>query len=101
MAHRFGGVPLTSKMHAFQAEIGRDQQFVTGGNFEDGAVIPDTDRYASPAGSSTPDTRDQRSFGERHDGINYVGSTMKDQLYKEGTPGSAKSVGGTPVLQEE
>jgi hypothetical protein len=68
MAHGFGWMPLPPEMNSFQAEIGGDQGFVTNWNFEDGAIIPDAGGYASPSGSSTPDARDQRSFGERHNG---------------------------------
>ncbi len=67
MAHGLGWMPLAAEVHPFEAEIGSDQRFVTGGNFEDGAVVSDASGYASPPGSSTPDARDQRSFRERQD----------------------------------
>ena len=70
-------------MHPLQTEIGRNQRFVTGGDLQNGAVISDACDYGSPSAGSGPDTRDQRLFGERHDG----------PTIKEGTPGSAKSVG--------
>jgi hypothetical protein len=59
MAYGFSRMPLSPEMHSFQAEIGGDQGFVTGRNFEDSAVISDAGDYASPSGGSTPDARDQ------------------------------------------
>ena len=57
MADSFGGMPLPSEMYPFKTEISADQRFVTGGDFEDGAVIPNPDGYATSSRSSTPDAR--------------------------------------------
>jgi hypothetical protein len=43
MTDRFRRVPLAPKMHAFQAEVGCYQRFVTGGNAENRAVVADSD----------------------------------------------------------
>jgi hypothetical protein len=69
-------------MHPFQAEIGGQQHFVTGRDFEDGAVIPDAEGYASPSGSSTPDARDQQFLSEGQD----------EPTIKEGMTPPTKSV---------
>ena len=59
MPDGFGWVPFPSEMDPFQAEIGRDEHFVSGGNLKDGAVISDACGHASPSGNSGPDTGDQ------------------------------------------
>jgi hypothetical protein len=40
---------------------------------DDGAIVPDADRYALSSGSPPADARDQQFFGERQDGLNIKG----------------------------
>jgi len=48
MAHHLWGVPVTTKVDAFQTEVGCDQSFVAARNLKNGAVIP------NPGSDSTP-----------------------------------------------
>jgi len=63
VANAFGGMPVAAKMHAFQAEVSRDQNFTAGGDAEDGTVVPDACGYRW-LGSHTPaDASNQGSLG--------------------------------------
>jgi hypothetical protein len=89
MTYDFGGMPFTPEMNSFQAEIGSNQGLVTGGDLQDGAVIPDAGCDPSSSGSPFPDARDQEFFGQRQGGINDIQPTKLEQ---------AKSGAECPVL---
>jgi hypothetical protein len=63
----FGRVPLAPEVHAFEAEVGGDEQFVAARRAEDCAVVANA---ADERGRTTPggsaDTADEFSFGHRH-----------------------------------
>jgi hypothetical protein len=67
MTYDFGGMPFAPEMDSFQAEIGSNQGLVTGGDLQDGAIIPDAGCDPSSSGSPFPDARDQEFFGQRQD----------------------------------
>jgi len=45
MADDFRRMPLPAEVNTFQAEVGRDQGFVTGRDSEDGTVVADSGNY--------------------------------------------------------
>jgi hypothetical protein len=59
-------MPFTAEMNPFQAEIGGNQGLVTGGDLQDGAIIPDAGCYASSSWGLLTDARDQEFFSQRH-----------------------------------
>ena len=63
-ADDFGRMPIAAEVNIFEAEISGDQQFVTGGDAQNRAIIADAcqDSPVSPAGGAT-DAGDQRLFG--------------------------------------
>src|SRR5579863_6255322 len=68
MPNHFGGMPLAPEMDSFQAEIGSNQRLVTGGDLQDGTVIPDARCDPFSSSRATSDARDEQFFGERQDG---------------------------------
>jgi len=70
MADNFRSMPFPPEVHAFQTEIGRNQDFVTGGNSKDGAIVPDPGSNAAPQAGFSPDAGNQRLFRQRQDGFN-------------------------------
>ena len=93
MTYDFGGMPFAPEMDSFQAEIGSNQGLVTGGDLQDGAVIPDAGCDPSSSGGPFPDARDQEFFGQRQGGINDI-QTMKLGQTKSG--GKCPVFGGNP-----
>src|SRR6266498_5568326 len=89
MADVLGGIPLATKMYAFEAEVGCDQRVVPGGNAENSAVVADTGDQSLCAGcfagSESSNARNQFSFGERH-GNDDMRSRLKFQLKCLQTP---------------
>jgi hypothetical protein len=54
MADQPGGVPITSEMYAFKAEIGGDEKLVAGGNPQHGAIIANAGDHCSLAPAKWP-----------------------------------------------
>ena len=92
MTYDFGGMPFTPEMNSFQAEIGSNQHFVTGGDLQDGAIIPDAGCDSSSSRCPLPDARDQEFFGQRQGGTNDIQTMSLEQ---------AKSGADCPVLWEQ
>jgi hypothetical protein len=59
MADGLSRMPLTPEMNPFEAEIGRNQRFVTGGNLQDSGIVADASYNSSPSGCPIPNARDQ------------------------------------------
>jgi len=73
MPDKLRRVPLTLEVHAFEAEVGRDQGFVVGRNAQHGAVVAHTgdNSCASPAVDGTicsqgAYARNESSFSKGH-----------------------------------
>ena len=64
MTDDFGRMPFSPEMNAFQAEIGSNQRLVTGGNLQDGAVIPDAGGNSWPS-TARPRMREISGFSAR------------------------------------
>ena len=68
MTDDFGRMPFAPEMDPLQTEIGSNQRLVTGGDLQDGAIVPDAGCDPSPSGCLLPDASDQEFFGQRQDG---------------------------------
>jgi hypothetical protein len=51
-------MPLTPEMYILDREVSRNQQFVTGGQTQHRAVVPDPGYDRNPAANSPPDLLD-------------------------------------------
>ena len=83
-------MPIPPEVDSFQAEIGSNQDLVTGGDLQDSAIIPDAGCDSSSSGCLFPDARDQEFFGQRQGGINDIQTAH---------PERAKSGEECPVLE--
>jgi hypothetical protein len=88
VANGIGGMPLASEMNPFQTEIGSNQHLVTIGDIQDRAIIPNASSYPWSSGSPPADARNQRFFGEGHDGSN-----IQARVSQTGNPAQASTVG--------
>ena len=65
-------MPVSSKMHAFQTEIGGREGLMPGGDAQDGAVIADPQTSGgTTARRQFPDAANQRFFRHKQDGQSY------------------------------
>lgn len=55
-----GGVPIAAEVTAFQGEVGSNEELVTGGWLEDGAVVADAEADAFGRGGERTDAFDNR-----------------------------------------
>ena len=67
MTNRFGGMPLPSKMYAFQREISGHERFMPWRQAQYGTIVadPPTEARAFSRASAAADIRDQGSFWQR------------------------------------
>ena len=76
MPHALRRVPGPPEVDILQAEIGRDQDFLTARNAKHGAVVPDANDAMKPPPffGSVAKAADQRFLRQRHSAINIQGS---------------------------
>jgi len=62
MSNKLRRVPLAPEMHAFEAEVGRDQGLVAGRNAKHGAIVAYTCDNGPSNGSCRPFAREMPNF---------------------------------------